>query len=525
MLLFLLFSFNAFLWDNDGGEFFYDSLGNPVGTEEYVKEALIDNGIAVVVDTLLPTADELLTYNMLWINCAWRDDEMIKQQERDRISDYISHGKKVYLEGNRVAGILEPLDPNFIHKFGVTYLTTNPTIPHEILGEVGTFLQGELFSYDTSAMLDEMIDRIDTTGNNAEIIYGTPIGKFLGARGIAGSDFQRDDDSTYATVFGSVSLSGLMSSPNDSIFTDRERRMEFVQKILGFFGFGKILVVDDNQSGIDRIQEDLDTLGPYYDVDSFPPDSAMVKSYNVLFWNTGGAITNTITFKDQCLIDYYLQWGGRVMLAGEGIGSEIGIPGQGEECWFLSKLFGTDYISDSITADTVIGMDVFSGIISLLSSHGADRLDTILGGVRIFRYWPSIAGIIYGGMKKENFNWKTEFLGFAYEGMKDRNNRLEFLKRTLQNFDFTIIKDTVSGVDEKRRDNPRTTPYPNPFTSYTIIPTRSNVFTVYSITGRFIKRIEGNRWYGRDKEGNLLPSGIYLFRSQSGEKGKVILLR
>jgi hypothetical protein len=93
MLLFLLFSFNAFLWDNDGGEFFYDSLGNPVGTEEYVKEALIDNGIAVVVDTLLPTADELLTYNMLWINCAWRDDEMIKQQERDRISDYISHGK------------------------------------------------------------------------------------------------------------------------------------------------------------------------------------------------------------------------------------------------------------------------------------------------------------------------------------------------------------------------------------------------------------------------------------------------
>jgi len=329
MLFFLLFSFNAFLWDNDGGKFFYDSLGHPVGTEEYVKEALIDNGIAVVIDTLLPSFDELLTYNMLWINCAWRTDEMIGPAERARISAYIDSSRRVYLEGNMVAWRLSMDDPLFLEKFGVKWLQTDPTILHQIEGVEGTFLQGELFSYDTSSMLDELIDRIDTTGNNAEIVYGTPIGKALGARGIAGSGYQRDDDSTYATVFGSVSLSGLMSSPNDSIFIDRERRMEFVQKILGFFGFGRILVVDDNQSGIDRIQEDLDTLGPYYDVylyDSFPPDSAMAKSYNVLLWNSGYTNTNTITFKDQCLINYYLQWGGRVMLAGEGIGSEIGIP-------------------------------------------------------------------------------------------------------------------------------------------------------------------------------------------------------
>lgn len=522
LLLIILFSHTAFLWDNDAGQQFYSPTGYPIGIEEFMLEALLDNEVQTTVDTILPILDTLLTYDMLWITCGWRNDTMIKQQERDMISDYINQKKKVYLEGNMVVRILEPIDPNFIHQFGVKWNGFDYFIHPEVQGVEGTFLEGEIFPCDTASMLDEMVDRVDTVGTTSEVIFGTPTGKALISRGIGGSDFMRkDSDSAYATVFGTVNIAGFKS--DTILFSDRERRMEYVQKILGFFGFGKVLVVDDNQSGNDRIEEDLDSLGVDYDryiYFSQPPHPDTLKKYNVVLWTTGYTRDNTVEPQDQGIIQQYLEWGGRFLLAGEGIGSDIGIPGALDEIQFLSHWFGTDYIIDSMYPDTVEGIGSFYGIISKLSSNLADGLDTMDSGETILIYSGRQNS---AGIKKQAANRKTEFLGFAYEGMWNRNARLGFLSRTLTEFNFNY---GTTGIEEDEiTESSVIIPYPNPFTSWTIIPTRSGSFEVYSITGRLLKRVEGSKWFGCDESGKKLPSGIYFFKSKSGERGKVILVR
>lgn len=526
MLLLFLLSYTAFLWDNDGGlEIFDYDMEQWVGTEQYIKEALEDNGVETVVDITLLPIEELLPFDMLFINCAWRTGEMINEVDRKTISALIDSSKSVYLEGNMVAQIMAEVDPVFLERFGVAYIWTEHWIYPPVEGFPGTFMQGEVYEYNPFDSLNSNVDLLDTLqGTNAEIIYGPQEpGKALIGMGIGGGGFVRKkSDSTYSTIFGSLSLCGLQSMPEDTAFTDSERRTEFTQKILGFFGYGSILVVDDNESDDDKLEWDLDSMGiPYdeYENDSFP-DPHYLRSYNVVLWTTGYTDINTIPIEGQWVINDYLDWGGRIMLAGEGIGSDIGIPGQVEEHWLL-QLFGTDYISDKIIADSVFGIDEFDGIRSSLYSPGADLLDIFPGSKVIFEYFPSYTP---AGIKKEEARRKTTFLGFAYEGMRDRDSRLELLGETVRGFNFNLAR--TSGVAEGRDENPpETTPYPNPFTLYTVFPTRSNSFVVYSIIGKFIKRVEGDRWYGSDSNGNSLPSGIYLFRSKSGESGKVILVR
>jgi len=530
LLLLLLFSYTAFIWDNDAGLEIYDQeTDSIVGTENFIYSALEDNGIETDWNDILPPLEDLLAFDMLWINCAWRDDEMIGAEERKTISGFIDSLKPTYLEGSMVARVMAEVDSAFLKKFGVRYIGTDTIYYPLIAGVDGTFLQGEFFNYNPYESLNFNVDLLDTLqGANAGVIYGTeePTRIIIG-RGIgAGFHLRGREDSTCTTVFGSLSLCGLQGDPEIFIFNDRDRREEFVQKILGFFGYGNILVVDDNESNNITLQEDLDAMGVRYDVYDYDtldtvPDSLYIRKYNVVLWTTGFTDSNTVTLKDQWVIDYYLQWGGRVILAGEGIGSDIGYSGQGEVYWFL-ELFGTDYISDAIRADSVIGVDEYDGIRSSLSSPGADSLTTVYGGKSILEYFPSHTP---AGIKKEEvYNpFKTTFLGFAYEGMKDIDSRSEFLRKTIAEFDFNFA---FAGVTEEREENlPETTASPNPFTFYTVIPTRSKSFEVYSITGRFIKRVEGEIWYGRDKQGKLLPSGIYFFRSNSGERGKVILVR
>lgn len=525
MLLLFLLSYTAFLWDNDGGlEIFDYDTEQWVGTEQYIKEALTDNSIETSVDTVLPPIEELLPFDMLFINCAWRRGEIINSLDRMTISTFIDSSKSVYLEGNMVAYYMSFIDPDFLKKFGVQYVYTDIVLP-PVEGYDRTFLQGEVFDYNPFEELNDSVDILDTVpGTNAKYIYGTQeLGKIIIARGIGGSDYvMKNGYANYGTVFGSLSLCGLWNDTTFSSFSDQERRMEFVQKVLGYFGYGSILVVDDNKSDDDKLEWDLDSMGVLYDeyqYDTFP-DPHYLRSYNIVLWTTGYTDSKTIPIEGQWVINDYLDWGGRIMLAGEGIGSDIGIPGQVEEHWLL-QLFGTDYISDKIIADSVFGIDEFDGIRSSLYSPGADSLDMFTGSKVIFEYSPSYTP---AGIKKEEARRKTTFLGFAYEGMRNRNSRLELLGETMRGFNFNLAR--TSGVDEEREKNPpETTPYPNPFTLYTVFPTRSNSFVVYSITGRFIKRVEGDRWYGRDKNGKPLPSGIYLFRSKSGERGKVILVR
>jgi hypothetical protein len=523
MLIILLFSYSAFLWDNDGGLEIQD-VEFSIGTEAYICSSLVHNGIETTVETILPSIGELMAYDMLCINCAWREGEIITSPDRITISAYIDSGKSVYLEGNRVAYYMSIIDPDFLKKFGVQYAGTSNWIYTPVEGFSETFLQGEIFDYNPFEELNYNVDILDTVmGTNAEHIYGTQEGKALISMGIGASDFARKNKNTaYGTVFGSLSLCGLRNDTTFSSYTDEERRKEFVQKVLGYFGYGSILMVDDNESPDDILKYDLDSLGVEYNTINYDtiPDYHTLRDYNVILWTTGYESKNTIPDISQIAISDYLNWGGRVFLAGEGIGSSIGFPSQGEESWFL-ELFGTDYISDSIYADSVFGINEYIGFGSGLYSPGADSIDTLSGGKQILVYFPSKT---LAGIKKEERNRKTTFLGFAYEGLINRDSRLNLLRETLLGFNFSLSR--ASGVIEERDEiSKEIFPYPNPFTHYTTIKTSSNSFEIYSITGRFVKRIEGDRWYGKDKDGNPLPSGIYLFRGESGEKGKVILIR
>jgi hypothetical protein len=523
MLIILLFSYSAFLWDNDGGLEIQDYVFQ-IGTETYICSSLVHNGIETTVETILPFIGELMAYDMLWINCAWRDGEIIDSMDRMKISAFIDSGKSVYLEGNRVASNLENIDSAFIRKFGVKSAGTATSIYPPVEGFPETFLQGEIFDYNPFVDLNSGVDILDTVmGSNAEYIYGTQEGKAILSMGIGASGLERkNSDSTYSTLLGSLSMCGLRNDTTFSSFTDEERRMEFVQKVLGYFGYGSILVVDDNESPDDELEDDLDSLGVEYNSINYDtiPDYQILRDYNVILWTTGFESKYTIPDMSQTAISDYLDWGGRVFLTGEGIGSNIGNPTQGEETSFL-ELFGTDYISDSIYVDSVFGINEYNGFNSGLYSPGADSIDTLSGGEVILKYFPSKTP---AGINKEEANRKTTFFSFAYEGLTDINGRLNLLRKIMCGFNFSLAR--ASGIAEEREEiSKEIFSYPNPFTHYTTITTRSNSFEIYSITGRFVNKVEGERWYGNDKDGSLLPSGIYLFKSKSGEKGKVIFLR
>lgn len=524
MIILIFISYNAFLWDNDAGlEYYSSQLKDTIGTEVHMLTALQDNNLEVEVDTVLPPLGYLEEYDMLWINCAWRDDEMIKPEEREIITQYIDYGNCVYLEGNQVSGVMTQVAPEFMAKFGAKWLQTDPEIPLDIVGADGTFLQGEVFYYDSTSQLDNYVDRNDTTMGGFQI-FGNPVkDRALIIRGTATSSASRDDTS-YATVYGSTNLCALKSFEQEG--SDREKRKIFVQKILGFFGFGKVLVVDDNEMSEDKVEDDLDSLNIFYRKFKYsgnPPPIDTMKKYNVVIWTTGYVKSNTITPEDTFAIRSYLDWGGRVLLAGEGICSEIGIPGYGEENPFLAYWFGTDYISEQVTAFAVNGTNEFSGISNELDSPDADELYLYSKYVNdIMLYDPDS---VIGGIKKEDRNWISEFLGYAYEGMKNYKPRRDFIENTLNIFGYTVRPEGQTGIENEGEIYEGDIEHYLMFGKQIEFKTDENKFRVYSITGECISEIDGTVWTGADSYGNPLPSGIYLLVGEKRKKAKVVLFR
>ncbi|RKZ19924.1 hypothetical protein DRQ18_07255, partial [bacterium] len=125
-MIWILAAATAYVWDNDGGLAFYDpEVNERVGCEYNLVRALkeVIGAENVEVGTGLPSLKTLLLYDMLFIVNGWRDDEMIKAEERDTLRKYLEAGNCVYMEGNNVNAVLSKIDPYFIlDYFGTKYV-------------------------------------------------------------------------------------------------------------------------------------------------------------------------------------------------------------------------------------------------------------------------------------------------------------------------------------------------------------------------------------------------------------------
>jgi hypothetical protein len=108
---------------------------------------------------------------------------------------------------------------------------------------------------------------------------------------------------------------------------------------------------------------------------------------------------------------------------------------------------------------------------------------------------------------------------------------------------YIISDNPITGVAESIPRGFRLLPaIPNPFNPATVIrfeiPERSSVrLTVYDILGREVVALRdgmldagayASTWNGRDKNGTIMGSGVYLYRLQAGTlaaEGKVLFLR
>jgi len=158
-----------------------------------------------------------------------------------------------------------------------------------------------------------------------------------------------------------------------------DTRKELLQKALVFLNVSKsdkILVVDDD-GGLNLegyYKQMLDVLGFNYDVftvdiNSNGPDSNLMIDYKCVIWFTGNTYQNTLTLVDQSNIQAFLNNGGRLFLAGQDIGYDIG------ESDFYKNVLHAIYVTDDANGSFFTGLDFMSGVrvdVNYLQMDNAD---------------------------------------------------------------------------------------------------------------------------------------------------------
>jgi len=276
----------------------------------------------------------------------------------------------------------------------------------------------------------------------------------------------------------------------------------------------------------------LDNIALLYDMAT---DSSIemqyLDQYSVAVWFTGELRTHTVSPASQTLLANYLDGGGNLFITGQDIGYDIG-----------STAFYTNYLHAVFTSDDanyyyVLGVDgdpIGNGLSFIISGGGGannqgspDVVSKTADADTVFEY----AGTIGPCAVRYSGTYKTVYFSYGFEAIGNEPDRIEVLTRILQWFGLP------PGIEESPVSSTPQKPYikisPNPFTSvvsvkYSGISERHNVsLKIYDMSGRLVKDFSlptANSllptkvtWDGRDREGKVLPSGIYFCKVKSGK--------
>ena len=147
--------------------------------------------------------------------------------------------------------------------------------------------------------------------------------------------------------------------------------------------------------------------------------------YETVVWFTGDDASTTLTNDEQSDLEAYLENGGNLFVTGQNVGFDLVENGSEEDQDFYHNYLHADYVDNTSTALTLIGVegDPISGNLGYWTLMGveAENQDSpdVIGprenALPVFKYSPSgdVAAIRYGD------HYKVVYFGFGFEGMGD----------------------------------------------------------------------------------------------------------
>lgn len=263
-----------------------------------------------------------------------------------------------------------------------------------------------------------------------------------------------------------------------------------------FAGQADLLLVKDERDvfNSERFYLDvLDSLGyatQYWDIDvNGNPDTSFLKNFPVVIWYTGYDEDATISETNQNVLISYLDNGGRLFLTGQNISDEIG------NSVFMNDYLHADHASNvSYYIITGIAGDPLSDGLQFLLNEGdgldnqysQSALNPLNGGEPCLRY--NGMSSYPAGVRYENDTYKTVFLSFGFEGMRQLSDRHTLMQRILAYFDVHTGADDselpVAGLYNLRL-------LPNPVkdfltVSYTLSVPQDVTITLYDVMGKVV---------------------------------------
>lgn len=321
-----------------------------------------------------------------------------------------------------------------------------------------------------------------------------------------------------------------------------------VYRFLG--GTDVLLVDDDDDSQVEGrpdwsgfYKDALDSLFvpyAYWDVKESGTPGASELGYHFIVWYTGNTRPDELSSEEVAFLRDYLDAGGKLFLTGQDIAQQLSATA---DSTFLRDYLKIGFVNSFQDLDAYgIDGNVFSDGLRLriLGKDGAanqgsvDEIEILSGAAEpAFTYMTG--GGVAGSIYSDPSGYRTVFFGFGFEGICSNrtgyDTRLEVMDRVL---DF-LRGSTATAVEDGDQitlpsDFALAQNYPNPFNpstviSYTLAGDQAGqpvTLDVFNILGQRIERlVQGPAVPGRysvEFDGENLPSGVYFYRIQVGEK-------
>jgi spore germination protein YaaH len=272
-----------------------------------------------------------------------------------------------------------------------------------------------------------------------------------------------------------------------------------------------------------------------------------LQDYEIVIWISGEEGTTDESFStiEQQRVAEFLEAGGKLFISGSEIGYDLVERGTPADQTFYQLFFKAQYVLDAVNTYVISGVSpgIFVNLLNLNfdnGTHGAynvdypDGIKPVYGSVQCMTYngfSPSTyggSGIAYEG----NFGagttpGKLVYLAVPFEALYPEAVRDSVMARIIQFFDVPTGLDWSNNLvlPDKFELGQN---FPNPFNysttiNFTIIGSTAQEtrLVIYDILGQeIVTLLDETRsagryevvWNGKDQYGQLVPSGIYLYR-------------
>ncbi len=318
-----------------------------------------------------------------------------------------------------------------------------------------------------------------------------------------------------------------------------------------------LLIDDDRENNYETYyQKALQANYNYFDYwDSHGknyPDSLI--KFKTVIWFQGTQTSNLLTDDFQNVLTEFIQNDGNLVIFSQNLAEFINASGNANKIAFLADFLGVQFETGASTESIIVGKSgdpitsgmaiTFSGPYGIDNQYSRDELLPAPGAVTIFSYLQSqkSAGIRF---EPPGTSAKVVYLAFGLEGVAGPSG--DSGEKLISNiFNWFNPLTSVSESGGTKSSMPESFQlfqnYPNPFNPETHIkfslPADSKIsVTIYNIAGQHIRTLFSGEqkaglhsvlWDGKDKNGNLAASGIYVYRLQAGNfsrQKKMILIR